>query len=89
MASVKATITLPEQLLASADAYAEENGLTRSGFIAMTIKQYLQAQEQMPTIVGMMKGLTRLMGEAGQMTNEEIQLQLDDIEAAKRKALGA
>jgi len=41
--AVRVNITLPEDVLAKIDAYAEEHGYTRSGFIAKAAKEAMAA----------------------------------------------
>lgn len=72
MASVKTTITIKEELLARADVFADENGMTRSGLIAMALSQFLNAQETMPTVTNLMKNLAKAFAEKaqGKLTDE-------------------
>ncbi len=44
MATQKATIALPEDLLAAVDAAAQERGASRSGFISMILRRALRAK---------------------------------------------
>lgn len=46
----KLNITLREDLLDRMDNYADENGMTRSGLIAVAVTQYLNAVEAMPSV---------------------------------------
>ena len=46
----KLNVTIREDLLARMDDYADENGMTRSGLIAMAVTQYLNAVEAMPSV---------------------------------------
>ena len=46
----KLNVTIREDLLESMDDYADENGMTRSGLIAMAVTQYLNAVEAMPSV---------------------------------------
>jgi len=41
--AVRINVTLPEDVLASVDAYANEHGFTRSGFLAMAAKKAMRA----------------------------------------------
>jgi predicted RNase H-like HicB family nuclease len=43
--SVRVNITLPEDVLEQIDKYAEENGLTRSGFLAKAAKRAIKEHE--------------------------------------------
>lgn len=46
----KLNVTIREDLLERMDDYADENGMTRSGLIAMAVTQYLNAVEAMPSV---------------------------------------
>ena len=46
----KLNVTIREDLLERVDDYADENGMTRSGLIAMAVTQYLNAVEAMPSV---------------------------------------
>lgn len=46
----KINITLREDLLERADNFADGNGMTRSGLIAISLTQYLNAVEAMPSV---------------------------------------
>lgn len=50
MASKKINITLQEDLLERMDTYASENALSRSALIALSVSQYLNAVEAMPSL---------------------------------------
>lgn len=50
MASKKINITLDEELLERIDKYAKTNAMSRSGLLAMSAAQYLNAVESMPSI---------------------------------------
>ena len=50
MASKKINITLDEELLDRIDKYAKSNAMSRSGLLAMSAAQYLNAVESMPSI---------------------------------------
>ena len=43
--AVRINITLPEDMLASIDAFAEANGFTRSGFLARAAKHEMESAE--------------------------------------------
>ena len=45
--AVRINVTLPEDVLASVDAYAAEHGFTRSGFLAMAAKKAMAAEKAM------------------------------------------
>lgn len=49
MANARINITMDEELLARADAFAQAHSLTRSGLLSMATAQYIDAVEKMPT----------------------------------------
>lgn len=48
--SKKLNVTIREDLLERMDDYADNNGMTRSGLIAIAVTQYLNAVEAMPSV---------------------------------------
>lgn len=48
--AVKLSITVKPDVLARADKYADENGLSRSALIGLALTQYLDAVEAMPSV---------------------------------------
>lgn len=60
MASVKINITVQDELLSRIDAYADDNGMTRSGLLQMAARQYLDAVEMSPAVRSMMRNLSDL-----------------------------
>lgn len=54
---MKISISLADDLLQRADEYADLNGMTRSGMIAVALRQYLNAMEAMPSLTALMKKL--------------------------------
>lgn len=50
MASKKISISIDDNLLEMIDNFAEENYMTRSGFLTLVSKNYLQQQEVVKTL---------------------------------------
>lgn len=75
--SVKLNITVKEDLLSRADSYAEENGMTRSGLIALALTQYLNSVEAMPSV-------NKLMASMAAVVDGTFNGVLDPVEAEKR-----
>lgn len=75
--SVKLNITMKEDLLARADSYADENGMTRSGLIALALTQYLNSVEAMPSV-------NKLMASMAAVVDGTFNGVLDPVEAQKR-----
>ena len=89
MAAIKVNVSIDEALLRRMDAYADENGMTRSGLFCMAVRQYLDALEMMPATKNMLISLTQLAQKSagGQISDEELKAQLDDIDTAYNRML--
>lgn len=90
MAAVKVNVTFDEQLLTRIDAYADENGMTRSGFLGVAAKQYIDAVEMMPTAKKLMMSLAALAHKTagGEISKEEAAAEMEDLELAYKSILG-
>lgn len=75
---MKVNITLNDDLLARADQYADENGLTRSGLIAVALGDYLSAKE-LTSVVKSIAFTMQDIASKGEV-DEETQKQLDDFQ---------
>lgn len=71
----KINISINEELLKRADAHAEENYITRSGLISISLKQYLATQEVFDLLRGINIAM-RKIAELGSI-DEETQKQLN------------
>lgn len=88
MANVsRVTISFPVDLLEKIDAYADENGATRSGIVSLACKQYLIAVDNAPAISQILKSFADLTNKAGIMSNDELANQLSFIEFSNREIL--
>lgn len=78
MYKVKVNVTLNDDLLARVDQYADENGMTRSGLIAVALGDYLSARE----LTSAIKSIAFTMQDiaAKGEVDEEAQKQLDDFQ---------
>ena len=83
MASKKLNVTLREDLLERIDAYADENGMTRSGFLSVAAVQYLNAVEAAPSVNKMLAAMAAAAEGAiqGDLTPEEADAQMKAIKA--------
>lgn len=79
----KLNVTIREDLLDRMDNYADDNGMTRSGLIAIAVTQYLNAAEAMPS-VNKLLGAMAAVSEGvlrGEMPPSEAQARLAAIQA--------
>lgn len=82
MAAIKVNVTLPEELLQRIDAFAEENAMTRSGLLAISARQYLDAAMLTPDMKKLMQGLSGLVSNVvdGKISVEDANTQLNGLE---------
>lgn len=85
--NARVTISFPTDLLAKIDAYADENGATRSGIVALACRQYFLAVENAPAMTKIIKSLADLSDKAGVMSNKELADQISFIEYSNRQVL--
>lgn len=87
MASVKLNITLSPELLERTDEYAHRNSLTRSGLIALSLSQYLNAVESMPQVNKLLAGLSAVVDGSlrGDLTKEQAEARLAAIQGEYQK----
>lgn len=62
MASKKISISIDDNLLEMIDNFAEENFMTRSGFLTLVSKNYLQQQEVVKTLGSLRATLDTIKG---------------------------
>ena len=84
----KVTISVEPALLAKIDAYADENGMTRSGMISLAVRQYLQAAEVMPSMSQIVGRFAAMLGNRVGISEEEQQQQLDMLQDSADRILG-
>lgn len=90
MKSVRINITLPDNLLEKVDAYTEQNAMTRSGLIQLSLSQYLQAQEMLPNLnnaFALMGSLARRAASDGGVNSAEFDAELAALENCQKKLL--
>lgn len=75
---MKVNITLNDDLLAKVDQYADENGMTRSGLVAVALGDYLSARE----LTSAIKSIAFTMEDIASKgeVDEESQKKLDDFQ---------
>lgn len=54
---IKLSISLDNAVLEKIDAFAKENGLTRSGLVAVACNDYISARQKMPELLSSFKRL--------------------------------
>ena len=72
----KVQITLDEELLKRIDTYADNNYMSRSGFLSLAATQYLNANEITSAIVSLNLAMQKV-AETGNLDDETMQ-QLED-----------
>lgn len=86
--STKVNVTFDSDLLERIDAYADENGMTRSGFLAYAAKQFLNSVELMPATKNLMVNMAALFNKAVKGTDEDLQADIASIELAQQSIFG-
>lgn len=90
MASKKIAITVQDDLLERMDAFAERNAMTRSGLIATSVAQYLNAVEAMPNmnkVLALMGSLAKRAATGG-VDSKEYDAELAELEEMQSKLSG-
>lgn len=79
----KLSVTIRSDLLERMDDYADDNGMTRSGLIAIAVTQYLNAVEAMPSVKKMLNAMAAVTDGVlkGDMNPTEAQARLDAIQS--------
>lgn len=79
----KLSVTIRSDLLERMDEYADDNGMTRSGLIAIAVTQYLNAVEAMPSVKKMLNAMAAVTDGVlkGDMNSTEAQARLDAIQS--------
>lgn len=79
----KLSVTVRADLLERMDEYANGNGMTRSGLIAIAVTQYLNAVEAMPSVNKMLSAMAAVTDGVlkGEMAPNEAQARMDAIQA--------
>lgn len=78
----KLSVTIRSDLLDRMDDYADSNGMTRSGLIAVAVTQYLNAQEAMPSVNKLLNAMAAVTDAAikGDLEPEQVQARMDAIQ---------
>lgn len=77
MASAKVNVSLPPELLERMERYSKANNITRSGLVALSVSQYLNAVETMPD-------LQKLLGSMAAVFEGSIKGDLSEQEQKER-----
>ena len=80
--SKKINVTIRDDLLDRMDGYADDNGMTRSGLIAIAVTQYLNAVEAMPSVNKLLNAMAAVSDGVlkGEMPPSEARARLDAIQ---------
>lgn len=79
---MKVNITLDDDLMQRVDAYADENYMSRSGFISLACTQYLNSADVTKAIKEMALSM-RKIADTGKVDHETME-QLEDFERLSR-----
>lgn len=79
----KFSVSMREDLLERADEYANLNGMTRSGLIALALSQYLRAVDAMPSMNKLIKATAAVTDSffKGEIPPTEAKAKLDAIQS--------
>lgn len=79
----KISVTLRSDLLERIDEFADNNGMTRSGLLAIASTQYLNAMETMPSYKKLLNALASVTDGvlSGDMERDEAKAKLDAIQS--------
>lgn len=75
-------ITMKDDLLARIDEAAEAQGISRSGFLVLTVTEYFNAREKAPLVSSLFVGLASAVNDriSGKITDEQFQLAMAEIQ---------
>lgn len=79
----KLSVTIRSDLLDRMDSYAENNGMTRSGLIAIAVTQYLNAIEAMPSVTKLLSAMAAVSESVlkGDISPEDAETRMSAIRA--------
>lgn len=79
----KLNVTIREDLLERMDEFADLNGMTRSGLIAVAVTQYLNAVEAMPSVNKLLAAMSAVSDGVlkGEISPSEAELRLAAIKS--------
>jgi len=82
----KINISVDDNLLERMDRYAEDNYMSRSGLVSISVAQYLNANEVM-TLVKDMSLAMRKIADSGTIDSDTVQ-KLEDFERISKMLVG-
>lgn len=79
----KVSLSFRPELYDRIAEYSEKMCISRSAFVSLCVSNYIDAQELMPSINGLMGSLSSLVDQyaAGNITPDGAQMKLDELEA--------
>lgn len=86
MIALKVNVTLDDDLMSRIDAYADENYMTRSGFVSLACTKYLQEQEAFRLVKGLSVAV-RKISESGSADADTVR-KLQELEKIANIMLG-
>lgn len=68
-------VTMKDDLLCQIDKEAEKQGITRSGFLVLTVTEYFSAREKAPVVSSLFVDLASAVNDriSGKITDEQFQ----------------
>jgi len=87
---MKVQITLNDDLMKRADAYADDNYMTRSGLISQALTQYLNSVEMTRAIIDMALSIRKIAdcAEKGTVSDDMLH-QLEELEILSKMLIEA
>lgn len=61
MKSMRLNVTIKSDIVKRMDAYAKDNGMSRSALISIAVSQYLNAVEAMPSVQKLLAGMSEIV----------------------------
>ena len=83
---MKVNVTLQDELVSRIDNFADENYMSRSGFLTLVAVQYLNTQDTMRLIRDMSLAM-RKIADTGTV-DSEVMAQLEDFERFSKMLIG-
>lgn len=83
---MKVNVTLQDELVSRIDNFADENYMSRSGFLTLAAVQYLNTQDTMRLIRDMSLAM-RKIADTGTV-DSEVMAQLEDFERFSKMLIG-
>ena len=84
---MKISISMADELLQRADEFADANGMTRSGLIAVAVRTYINSMDAAPSVTKLLKELATFGMTGTGLSDEEKQVQIKQFEEEQQNLL--